>query len=71
MLHKSDRSVNVLNLVEGEEAEIISPDNSFEPFVVHYAETFILPADAGDYIIRPTQKTKGKKLATIKAYVRG
>lgn len=71
VLHKSDRSVNVLNLVEGEEAEIISPDNSFEPFVVHYAETFILPADAGDYIIRPTQKTKGKKLATIKAYVRG
>lgn len=71
VLHKSDRSVNVLNLVEGEEAEIISPDNSFEPFVVHYAETFILPADAGDYIIRPTKKTKGKKLATIKAYVRG
>ena len=68
--HKANGSVCVLNLVEGEEAEVISPDNSFEPYVVHYAETFIIPENVGDFIIRPTEKTKGKRLATIKAYIR-
>lgn len=68
--HKANGSVCVLNLVEGEEAEVISPDNSFEPYTVHYAETFIVPAGVGDFIIRPTEKTKGKRLATIKAYIR-
>ncbi|MGN1349331.1 MAG: class I mannose-6-phosphate isomerase [Acutalibacteraceae bacterium] len=68
--HKANGSVCVLNLVEGEEAEVISPDGSFEPYVVHYAETFIVPANVGDFIIRPTEKTKGNKLATIKAYIR-
>lgn len=71
VLHKATGSVCVLNLVEGEEAEVVSVDNSFEPYVVHYAETFIIPANVGDFIIRPTEKTKGQKLATIKAYVRG
>lgn len=68
--HKSNGSVCVLNLVEGEEAEVISPDHSFEPYIVHYAETFIIPENVGDFIIRPTKKTKGQKLATIKAYIR-
>ncbi|MGN0532316.1 MAG: class I mannose-6-phosphate isomerase [Eubacterium sp.] len=68
--HKANDSVNVFNLVEGEEAEVVSPDNSFEPYVVHYAETFIVPANVGDFIIRPTDKTKGQRLATIKAYIR-
>lgn len=70
VLHRANGSVNMLNLVEGEEAEVISPSNAFKPFVVHYAETFIIPANVGDYIIRPTEKTKGKRLATIKAAVR-
>lgn len=68
--HKANGSVCVLNLVEGEEAEVISTDKSFEPYVVHYAETFIIPANVGDFIIRPTEKTKGTRLATIKAYIR-
>ena len=42
--HHTNNSVNVLNLVEGEEAVIESPINAFKPFVVHYAETFIIPA---------------------------
>ena len=46
-------SVNVLNLVEGEEALVESPDGAFEPFVVHYAETFIVPAAAGPFTLRP------------------
>ncbi len=69
--HKTQGTVNVLNLVEGEEAEVISPYNAFEPFKVHYAETFIIPANIEEYIIQPTSKTQGQKLATMKAWVRG
>lgn len=71
VLHKSNGSVCVLNLVEGEEAEVVSPTGAFNPYVVHYAETFIVPANVGDFIIRHTKKSKGTKLATLKAYVRG
>lgn len=70
VLHKANGSVCVLNLVQGEEAEVASPDGSFVPYTVHYAETFIVPASVGDFIIRPTEKNKGSKLATIKAYIR-
>lgn len=70
VFHNTKGSVNVLNLVEGEEAEVVSPTGSFENFTVHYGETFIIPANVGDYIIRPTKKTQGERLATIKALVR-
>lgn len=68
--HHTDGGVNVLNLVEGEEAIIESPTGAFEPFVVHYAETFIIPAAVGTYTIRPYGASEGKTCGTIKAYVR-
>lgn len=67
--HDTRGTVNVLNLVEGPEAIVESPDGAFEPFVVHYAETFIVPAAVGRYTIRPA-RPNGAKLATIKAFVR-
>jgi hypothetical protein len=70
VFHKNTGGVNVLNLVEGPEAIVESPEFRFEPFIVHYAETFIVPAAAGDYTIGPYGSGNGKKLATIKAYVR-
>ena len=66
----TDGGVNVLNLVEGDEAIIESPRGEFEPFVVHYAETFIIPACVGEYTIRPYGAAEGKECATIKASVR-
>lgn len=68
--HKTNDLVNVLNLIEGDEAIIESPENKFEPYVVHYAETFIIPAAVGEYTIRPYGKSEGKQIATLKAYVR-
>jgi hypothetical protein len=68
--HETDGGVNVLNLVEGREAVVESPCHVFEPFVVHYAETFIVPAAVGAYIIRPCGESEGKECATIKAFVR-
>jgi len=70
VLHQTRDSVNVLNLVEGNEAIVESPTNKFKPYVVHYAETFIVPAQVGEYSIRPYGESEGKECATIKAYVR-
>ena len=47
-----------------------SPTGAFEPFIVHYAETFIIPACVGEYTIRPYGSSVGKYCGTIKAYVR-
>ena len=60
----------MLNLIEGREAIVESPTGAFEPFVVHYAETFIVPASVGDYTIRPYGESEGKECATIKATIR-
>lgn len=64
------QSVHVLNLVEGAEAIVESPDGSFDPFVVHYAETFIVPASVGKYTVRPHGAAIGTECATMKAFVR-
>jgi hypothetical protein len=68
--HDTLDTVNVLNLVEGEEAIVESPTGTFDPFVVHYAETFIVPAAVGTYRISPIGRSIGKTCATIKAFVR-
>ena len=68
--HHTNGTVNVLNLVAGEEVIVESPDNKFEPVIIHYAETFIVPAAVGRYNIRPHGSSVGKECATIKAYVR-
>jgi mannose-6-phosphate isomerase class I len=69
--HNTHGTVNVLNLVAGAEAVVESPSAAFEPFVVHYAETFIVPAAVGHYTIRPTGAGIGQRLGTVKAFVRG
>jgi hypothetical protein len=66
--HDTLGGVQVLNLVEGDEAIVESPAGAFEPLVVHYAETFIVPAAAGAYAIRPHGARR--ECATIKAFVR-
>ena len=61
-----DGSVDVLNLVEGREAFIVSPTGAFEPFRVRYAQTFIVPEAAGDYRLVST----GGEVMAILARVR-
>ncbi len=68
--HDTADGVNVLNLVQGDEAIIESPANAFEPFILHYAETVIVPAAVGKFTIRPHGPSENKQCATIKAYVR-
>jgi len=68
--HITRDTVNVLNLVEGREAIVESPTGSFDPMVVHYAETFIIPAAVGAYTIRPFGESEGSKCGMVKAFVR-
>lgn len=68
--HDTRDVVNVLNLIEGREAIVESPSGAFSPFIVHYAETFIVPAAVGEYTIRPYGESEKKTCATIKATVR-
>lgn len=68
--HDTGVGVNVLNLVEGEEALVESPEGAFAPFTVHYAETFIVPARVGRYTVTPAGRSAGREIVTIKACVR-
>ena len=69
-LHRTNDNVNMLNLVDGKEAIIESPTNLFEPFVVHYAETFIIPANVEEYTITPYGMSENEKIKVLKAYIR-
>lgn len=66
--HNCEEGVHMLNLVEGTQAVVESPTDAFEPFVVHYAETFILPSEAKEYTIRPYDGDE--TIRFVKAYVR-
>ncbi len=68
--HDTCGGVNVICLVEGDEVIVESPAGAFEPFVVHYAEVFIVPAKVGLYTIRPYRESEGTECCTIKAFVR-
>ncbi len=68
--HHTGNVVNVINLVEGREAIVESPTGAFEPFIIHYAETFIVPATVGAYTIRPYGSAEGSTCVTLKAFVR-
>lgn len=68
--HHTGDGVNVINLVEGREVIIESPSGSFDPLVLHYAETVIIPAAVGAYTITPHGESKGRQCATLKAFVR-
>ncbi len=70
IVHDTRGGINVLKLIEGEEAIVESPARAFEPLVVHLAETLIIPAAVGAYHIRPHGPSSGKEIATVKAAVR-
>lgn len=68
--HHTHGTVHVLNLIEGESVVVESPTGAFDPFHIHYAETFIVPAAVGPYTIRPTAPNPDQELATLQASVR-
>lgn len=64
----SPGSFSMCNLVQGAEARIESVDGSFEPYTIHYAETFIIPEGVKAFrLVSP----RGEEVKIIRAYVRG
>ncbi len=68
--HHRKSGVQVFNVIEGREVIVESTCGLFESMIFHYAETFIVPAAAGDIIISPHGESIGKKCGTVLAYVR-
>ncbi len=68
--HQGNGSVNVMMLIDGEEAVVESEEALFEPFIVRYAEAFIIPAAVNSFRISPHGISQGKTIATIRAFVR-
>lgn len=60
-------SVQVINLVDGSRARLVSANGRFAPFELYYAETCILPDAAGEYWI----EAEGEEAKVIIASVRG
>ncbi len=65
---ETNDTVKVMCLVEGEEAIIMSPNDAFEPFVIHYAEAVFIPAKVGQFYVKPYGKSEGKELAILECY---
>ena len=63
------QSVNMLNLVEGEAITVESLNGSFEPFEIHYGETFIVPEAIKEYKL-VNQGDPTKEVAVLQAFVR-
>lgn len=64
----TEKSVNVLNLVEGDHIKVVAIDASFKSFDVYYGETFIIPEQVKEYNLENVNKEKEVKV--MKAYIR-
>ncbi|WP_293696123.1 class I mannose-6-phosphate isomerase [uncultured Agrococcus sp.] len=65
-------TVRVHNLVSGAAAVISSPAGAFEPYEVHFAETFIVPAAVDEYTVSPIGAPTGTpRHGLLVASVRG
>ncbi|MBZ0256004.1 class I mannose-6-phosphate isomerase [bacterium] len=67
VLHDTQQNMNVICLVEGDAVIVDSPDGEFDPWEVHFAEVFIVPASVGRYRIAPCSN---QQHVTLKAFVR-
>jgi len=70
VFHNTENTLNVLMIIDGEQAIIESPTDAFDPFIVNFCEAFIVPANVGEYTVKPTGLSKNKKIALIKAFVK-
>lgn len=61
-------SVNMLNMVSGQEAKVTSQDGSFTDFDIHFGETFIVPASVNEYEIENSNQVE--PITVIQAFVK-
>jgi hypothetical protein len=70
VIHHTEGVVNVLNLVEGREVVIESPDYSFGTLYHPLCRNVYCSCSCGAYTITPHGESAGKECATIKAGIR-
>lgn len=68
--HKTNNETQVLNLIQGREALLESPTGQFAPYIMHFAESIVIPAQIGEYTITPHGESINQEIGVIKAYVR-
>ncbi|MEA5026650.1 MAG: class I mannose-6-phosphate isomerase [Erysipelotrichaceae bacterium] len=68
--HRTNNETQVLNLIDGREALLESPTGQFEPYIMHFAETVVIPALISEYTITPHGESEGQEIAVMKAYIR-
>ena len=61
-------TLSVLNLVGGSEVTVSSPTGAFPPLVIHYVETFVVPASVGRFEVA---NASGGTATLMRAHVRG
>ncbi|WP_225048240.1 class I mannose-6-phosphate isomerase [Lacticaseibacillus kribbianus] len=59
-------SVHMGNVVEGSGAIVSSSADAFAPYRVHYGETFIVPAAAGDFRLTPLDESCAVLVACVR-----
>ena len=67
-LHDTRGTLSVLNLVGGSEVTVSSPTGAFPPLVIHYVETFVVPASVGRFEVA---NASGGTAILMRAHVRG
>ena len=67
---KERGSVHVLNLGEGQSITVESVCDDFEPMLVNYAETFVVPAAVGRYVLKPAGEPRDEESGVVCAWVR-
>jgi len=70
VVHQGCDSVQVLNLIEGDEVIVESLKKEFPSITVSYGEVFIIPANVTEYAVTPLHPEKNKIYGTIKAFIR-
>lgn len=69
--HYTNQNVQMICLVEGEEIIVETYRNQQkERLVIHYGETFIIPASVQMYTMEPAGNSIGKTVKTMKAFIR-
>lgn len=64
----TDDTIIIHVLIEGEEAVIESLDGSFEPLVIHFAEAVFVPANVGQYVVKPYGKSQDEEVAILQIF---
>ncbi|MBC1514536.1 class I mannose-6-phosphate isomerase [Listeria immobilis] len=63
----TEKTVNMLNLVEGDCVIVESLENAFDAFEIHYVETFVIPAQVERFRIRNVGESE--RVAVLRARI--